>query len=95
MPERAHWEIIACDDDFIPPDNKLPVETRLLKYLRLWDHDSGAVGDDGRTVLQAIKNQLVSDGLVSIEARLFWSAVNRGRSSFRTLRHVGFDGSEH
>jgi hypothetical protein len=45
---------IACDDEFLIPDYKFPIEMRLVKYLRMWRGDPNAIAASGRTVEQEI-----------------------------------------
>jgi hypothetical protein len=44
----------TCGDDFPIPEYKIPIETRLVRYLRAWSRDLNAVVADGRTVMQEI-----------------------------------------
>jgi hypothetical protein len=43
-------EVPTCENDLTIPDYKLPIETRLVKYLRIWRDSPNAVTSNGRTV---------------------------------------------
>jgi len=45
-------------DELPEPDYKLPIETRLIKYLRVWRVDPNAVVEDGRSVESALEGVL-------------------------------------
>jgi len=51
-------EVSICNDDIPIPDYKIPIETRLLKYLRLWRDDPKAVTSNDRPVEQEISSLL-------------------------------------
>ena len=48
--------MFTCDNDFSPPANKFPIETRLVKYLRIWRGDPNALTANGRNVGQELSS---------------------------------------
>ena len=47
-------EIDTCDNELLTPDYKLPIELRLVKYLRVWRDDATALVGEDQTVTQKI-----------------------------------------
>jgi hypothetical protein len=43
-------EGLTCDSDFPTPEYKIPIETRLVKYLRIWRDDPSSVTVNNRKV---------------------------------------------
>jgi hypothetical protein len=54
----CYLEAFSCDNDFPTPDYKIPIETRLVKYLRIWRDDPNSLTINGRTVEQEIRGLL-------------------------------------
>lgn len=54
----CHSEADTCDDDIPIPDYKLPIETRLVRCLRLWRDDPQVLIQDDRAVIQEIHELL-------------------------------------
>src|SRR5262245_6266383 len=50
----SHLEASTCDDDISIPDYKIPIEARLVKYLRVWRDDPNSVTVNGRNVEREI-----------------------------------------
>jgi hypothetical protein len=54
MAAFCHLETFTCDNDSPNPENKLPIETRLVKCLRVWCEKHDAIISGNRTVHQEI-----------------------------------------
>lgn len=54
----CHLEIDTCNNDIPTPEQKLPIESRLVNCLRAWHEDPNAIISDERTVQQEIVDLL-------------------------------------
>jgi hypothetical protein len=54
----CHLEAIACDNDFPTPEYKIPIEARLIKYLRVWRDNPNAVTPTDRNIEKEIASLL-------------------------------------